>query len=103
MPAPRPAISMTSAMCESAAGRPAARQYMSRLARPDRCGREAGPPTTAPRPDKAGEPAEPRQRGPPGVDLPAEDRDRARVGMEQAHQRPQGRGLARAVGPEQAQ
>ena len=46
-------------------GRPVARQYRSRLARPDRCGRKPGPSTNEP---------EPGQRGRAGPDPLAEDR-----------------------------
>ena len=92
MAAPRPAISSTSARCESPAGRPVARQYRSRLARPDRCGRKPGPSTNEP---------EPGQGRRPGRTSPPEDRDRARVGLDQAHQHPQRGRLARPVRAEQ--
>jgi hypothetical protein len=40
----------------SPAGRPVARQYRSRLARPDKCGRKPGPSTNEPSRDSAGAP-----------------------------------------------
>ena len=87
-------MASTSPRCGPAAGRPVARQYSSRLARPDRCGRKPGPSTND---------AEPGQGRRPGVHLAAEDRDRAGVRVHQAHQRAQRRGLAGAVRPEQAE
>ena len=56
MAAPRPATSSASARWEPSAGRPVARQYRSRLARPDRCGRKPGPSTNEPSRDSAGDP-----------------------------------------------
>ncbi len=53
---PSPAISRASAMCASSAGRPVACQYSSRLARPDRCGRNPAPSTNAPTRDSTGAP-----------------------------------------------
>ena len=53
---PRPAISIASSKCASASGRPVDRQYVRRFARPDRCGRNPGPSTSAPSRDSTGAP-----------------------------------------------
>ncbi len=49
-------MASTSSRWASAAGRPVACQYSSRLARPDRCGRKPGPSTNDPSRDRAGDP-----------------------------------------------
>ena len=81
-------------MCASSAGRPVAAQYRVRLSRPDRCGCSPVPSTNEPSRESTGAPG----RG--GV---PEDADPPLGRPDQAHEHPQGRRLAGAVGAEQAE
>ena len=91
---PRPAISSASSRWASSAGRPVAPQYSSQVLPAGQVRQEAGAL------DERADPGEHRRARADGV---AEDRISPLVGRDQAHQHAQGRGLARAVRPEQAE
>ena len=85
---------MASSRCASSGGRPVAAQYSVRLSRPDRCGSSPVPSTKEPSRESTGA---------PGTRLVPEDADPSLGRPDQAHEHPQRRRLARAVGPEQAE
>ncbi len=81
-------------MRDSASGRPVAAQYSSRLARPDRCGRNPGPSTNDPSRPSTGD---------PGTTRTPEHPQLARGRPDQTHEHPQRGRLPRPVGTEQPQ